>query len=100
LRVSLSYQAGTIVIKGLTHIPFAKIDPRTNTLRAQALHYSTILDYLRESGTIYDDFVLDVIPSPHFTATNLSLRDYQQKALDRWIKADMKGCVVLPTGAG
>jgi superfamily II DNA or RNA helicase len=100
LRVTLNYHAGTIVIKGLSHIPFAKIDPRTNTLRAQALHYSNILDYLRESDTIYDDFVLDVIPSPHLAVTNLSLRDYQQKALDRWIKADMKGCVVLPTGAG
>jgi superfamily II DNA or RNA helicase len=30
----------------------------------------------------------------------LSLRDYQQKALDNWLRAGLRGCVVLPTGSG
>jgi superfamily II DNA or RNA helicase len=33
-------------------------------------------------------------------ATNISLRDYQHKALDRSIRVGMKGCIVLPTGSG
>src|SRR5690349_15550676 len=31
---------------------------------------------------------------------NLSLRDYQQRALNNWDKAGKRGCVVLPTGSG
>jgi superfamily II DNA or RNA helicase len=100
LKVSLTYDRGTIQIKGLAHIPFATIDPRTNSLRAQALQYSNIIDYLRESGIEYSDYVLDLVPSPYMKATNLSLRDYQQKAFGRWNKVGMKGCIVLPTGSG
>ena len=57
LRTSLKYDGGTILIKSIAHIPFATIDPRTNSLRAQALHYSNILSYLDESSLQYDDFV-------------------------------------------
>ena len=98
--VLLLYDRGTIVIKGLMHIPFATQDPRTNSLRAQALNYSDIIHYLCESGIEYTDQVLDLIPSPHLTTTDVSLRDYQQKALNRWVKVGMRGCIVLPTGAG
>ena len=105
LKASLYYDGGTIVIRGLAHIPYATLDPRTTSnsksnTRAQALHYSNIIGYLRESAIDYDDFVLDLIPSPHLAAAKLSLRDYQEEALKRWIKAGMKGCIVLPTGSG
>ncbi|MGA7370235.1 MAG: DEAD/DEAH box helicase family protein [Nitrososphaeraceae archaeon] len=98
--VWLSYDRGTIVIKGLMHIPFATLDPRTNFLRAQALNYYDIIHYLRESNIEYTDQVFELIPSPHFTMKDVSLRDYQQKALNRWITVGMRGCIVLPTGAG
>ena len=101
LKVSLTYDRGTIIIKGLAHIPFAIVDPRTNSLRAQAMQYSNIINYLHESDIeCSGDYVLDLVPSPDLKATNLSLRDYQQKALDRWTRVGMKGCIVLPTGAG
>jgi hypothetical protein len=101
LKVSLTYDRGTIIIKGLAHIPFAIVDPRTNSLRAQAMQYSNIINYLHESDIeCSGDYVLDLVPSPDLKATNLSLRDYQQEALDRWTKVGMKGCIVLPTGAG
>ncbi len=118
-RTVLTYENGSILIKGgISHIPYASFDPRTNSLRAQALYYQNILDYLKLSEVEYDDsHVLDLIPSPNITLdqshdvgsdnnTNndrhesLSLRDYQHKALDNWIKAGKKGCIVLPTGAG
>jgi superfamily II DNA or RNA helicase len=98
--ICLSYDRGTIVIKGLMHIPFATLDPRTNFLRAQALNYHDIIRYLRESDIEYADNVFELVPSPHFTVKDISLRDYQQKALNRWIKVGMRGCIVLPTGAG
>jgi superfamily II DNA or RNA helicase len=98
--VWLSYDRGTIVIRGLMHIPFATLDPRTNSLRAQALNYYDIIRYLRESDIEYTDQVFELIPSPHFIVKDVSLRDYQQKALNRWKKVGMRGCIVLPTGAG
>ena len=100
IRARVYYDNGTIVIKGIGHIPFATLDPRTSALRAQALHYSNIIEYMKSSDIEYEDQVLDLIPSPHLEAKDLVLRDYQQKALNSWIKAAMKGCIVLPTGAG
>jgi superfamily II DNA or RNA helicase len=122
-RTVLTYDNGSIVIRGgISHIPFASFDPRTNSLRAQALYYQNILDYLDQSEIEYDDsHVLDLIPSPNITLDQnnigsnsvnsennpnnnphnpISLRDYQQKALDMWIKAGKRGCIVLPTGSG
>src|ERR687883_399534 len=122
-RTVLTYDSGSIIIRGgISHIPYASFDPRTNSLRAQALYYQNILNYLNQSEIEYDDsHVLDLIPSPNITldennsgsnyvnsdnnANNnphnpISLRDYQQKALDMWIKAGKRGCIVLPTGSG
>jgi superfamily II DNA or RNA helicase len=100
LKTSLSYHGGTVIIKGLAHIPFATVDPRTNLLRAPALHYSNIICYLEESGIDYNDSVMDLIPSPLFVTGYVSLREYQKKALEKWVKVGMKGCIVLPTGSG
>jgi superfamily II DNA or RNA helicase len=144
LKAILRYDRGTIVIDGLAHIPFATLDPRTNVLRAQAMYYSDIVEYLKQSRIEYDDRVLEektmTLPFDHhhlllrrrqinhneqdyndnddnkssssksFAVNNnndlpqslssLSLRDYQQKAFDNWVKAGLRGCVVLPTGSG
>jgi len=100
LKTSLSYHGGTVIIRGLAHIPFATVDPRTNLLRASALHYSNIINYLEESGIDCNDSVMDLIPSPLFVTTDVSLREYQKRALEKWVEAGMKGCVVLPTGSG
>lgn len=96
----LHYDNGTIVIRGINHIPFATFDPRTNALRAMAMYHRDIIEYLKSSDIEYDDQVLDLIASPYLKASGIKLRDYQQKALSSWIEAGMKGCIVLPTGAG
>lgn len=57
LKVTLKYDRGTIVIEGLAHLPFATLDPRTNVLRAQAIYYSDIVRYLKQSGVDYQDRV-------------------------------------------
>ncbi len=121
LKATLTYDKGTIVIRGLAHIPFATLDPRTSVLRAQALYYPNIIEYMRNSGIEFNDYVFsDAIPSPGYdrghqqkehnsdkkgvpTSSSYSailLRDYQQKALDNWINARMRGSIVLPTGSG
>ena len=104
LKAALTYDKGTIVIRGLAHIPFAILDPRTNVLRALALHYSHIIDYLKQSGIQYSDDVLSeetmMLSSSLSSSSPLSLREYQQRALDNWLRAGLRGCVVLPTGSG
>jgi superfamily II DNA or RNA helicase len=106
LKATLTYDKGTIVIRGLAHIPFAILDPRTNVLRALALHYSNIIEYLKQSGIEYSDHVLSeetMMLSSSLSSSSsspLSLRDYQQRALDNWLRAGLRGCVVLPTGSG
>src|SRR5215208_269223 len=105
LKAGLRYDNGTILVTGTAHIPFASIDPRTKDLRAQALYYQNIVEYLKQSDIICNDYVLDLIPSPNILIDDkknihLTLRDYQQKALDNWTKAGKRGCIVLPTGSG
>jgi superfamily II DNA or RNA helicase len=104
LKATLTYDKGTIVIRGLAHIPFAILDPRTNVLRALALHYSNIIEYLKQSDIEYADHVLSeetmMISSSLSSSSPLSLRDYQQRALDNWLRAGFRGCIVLPTGSG
>src|SRR5215217_4697855 len=105
LKAGLRYDNGTILVTGIAHIPFASVDPRTKDLRAQALYYQNIVEYIKQSDIVCNDYVLDLIPSPNILIDNkkniqLTLRGYQQKALDNWTKAGKRGCVVLPTGSG
>jgi len=105
LKAGLRYDNGTILVTGIAHIPFASVDPRTKDLRAQALYYQNIVEYIKQSDIVCNDYVLDLIPSPNILIDNkkniqLTLRGYQQKALDNWTKASKRGCVVLPTGSG
>lgn len=104
LKATLTYDKGTIVIHGLAHIPFAILDPRTNVLRALALHYSNIIEYLKQSGIDYSDHVMSndtmLLSASLSSSSPLSLRDYQQRAVDNWLRAGLRGCVVLPTGSG
>ncbi|MBO8180656.1 MAG: DEAD/DEAH box helicase [Archaeoglobus sp.] len=92
------YDKGTIVIKGNVHVPHAKFDSRSGTYRALAYRYRDIIEYLERNGIDFIDNALDPIPTPYFDA-EISLRDYQEKALERWL-IDKRGCVVLPTGSG
>jgi len=92
------YDRGTIVIKGDVHVPHAKFDSRSGTYRALAFRYRDIIEYLESNGIEFIDNALNPIPTPYFDA-EISLRDYQEKALERWL-IDKRGCIVLPTGSG
>ena len=101
-RPKLFFDRGTIRIEnsGLVRIPGTKYDERTNSLRSHGLNYPEIVEYLKKSELDFADNVPDFIPSPVFQITGLELRDYQRQAMQNWEKASMKGCVILPTGAG
>jgi hypothetical protein len=58
IKAALKYDNGTILITGsIAHIPFATVDPRTNLLRAQALYNQNIVEYLKESVIVCDDYI-------------------------------------------
>ncbi|HEX7207045.1 MAG TPA: hypothetical protein VF233_02610 [Nitrososphaeraceae archaeon] len=58
IKAALRYDNGTILITGsIAHIPFATVDPRTNLLRAQALYYQNIVEYLKQSEIVCDDYI-------------------------------------------
>ena len=101
-KIILYYDKGSIVISGINQIPYSVIDPRTNQLRALALHYQDIITYLQNSGIQYEDNVMELIPIQNLRIENinLSLRAYQKKAIENWINAGKKGCIILPTGSG
>lgn len=101
-KVILSYDKGSIIISGINQIPYSVIDPRTNQLRALALNYQDIITYLQNSGIQYEDNVMELIPikTLRIENINLSLRPYQTKAIENWITAGKKGCMILPTGSG
>ena len=96
--IVLRFDRGNIIAKGGT-IPHSSYDARTSTFRASALHYKEIVEHLKLSGVGYLDEALDALSCPGLSS-DITLRDYQQKALEAWRAAGRRGVVVLPTGAG
>ncbi len=97
--MELTFNMGTIVVRGDVRLPNSTWDERSKTFRAQALHYRDIVDYLNNSGIDFIDNVLDLLPCPELQSS-IILRDYQQQALEAWILNGRRGVLVLPTGSG
>lgn len=97
--MELSFNQGTIIIRGDARIPNTTWDERSKTFRAMALYYRDITDYLKNSGISYTDNVLDLLPCPELQ-NRIVLRGYQKQSLDTWILNNKRGTIVLPTGSG
>ena len=101
--ITLFFDKGTICIKNskLHHIPQTKIDEKDEKIkRAYGLHYREIIEYFNQSSLNYIDQTPKFLASPIIQTENLSLRDYQNDAIKNWVNSQMRGCVILPTGAG
>lgn len=102
-NLELFFDKGTICIKNseLIRIPQTKFDKHDKKiLRSLGFDYQEIINYLKKNDLDFIDRVTNYISSPFFQMNSLRLRDYQQTAINRWMKSSMRGCVVLPTGAG
>ncbi|MCD1295501.1 helicase [Methanocella sp. CWC-04] len=97
--IHLTFDKGTILIKGSIKVPNSFWDKRVEAYRAQALYYRDIKTYLDASGFSYKDDVLDPVPCPELRM-NTVLRDYQDNAIAAWLRAEKWGALVLPTGSG
>ncbi len=96
---ALSFDKGTLIVRGDVKTPYANYDPRVKVFRAQALYYRDILEYFRRSDIRFEDEVFDLVPCPELKCS-VSLRGYQSEALRRWVDAGRRGVIVLPTGSG
>lgn len=108
-HIVLSFDAGTLLVEGAggVAVPHARRDERPagrsaarGALRAHAMHYAEIASYLADSGVPFEDRARDYIAHEPLVMRGLRLRPYQQRAFDNWRAASMRGCVVMPTGAG
>ena len=97
--MELTFDRGTILVKGDIRVPNSTWDERSKSFRAMALYYKEIIDFLKTSGFDFADNVLDLIPCPELQSS-VVLRDYQTQAMDAWVANDKRGIIVLPTGSG
>ncbi|MFQ5815783.1 MAG: DEAD/DEAH box helicase family protein, partial [Candidatus Hydrothermarchaeaceae archaeon] len=98
--ITLGFDRGSVVVKGDLRVPNTTWDSRAGCFRGLALYYRDIVDYLKRSGIVHYDRVLDPLPMPYLREPEFELRDYQEEALEAWSKAGRRGTIVLPTGSG
>ncbi len=101
----LDYQQGTLALRGLCCVPAGcpaggKHDPRDGALRFEACAYADVVRWLRAAGTGYED------RARLYNTLALELKvwrepfPHQREAFEAWARAQRRGLVVLPTGAG
>jgi superfamily II DNA or RNA helicase len=97
----LSYDKGTILIRGEARVPYSTWDERVRAFRAQGMYYREILEFLKKSDlSVVKDGVEDLPPCPELKCKSIGIRSYQKKALESWDRAGRRGVIVLPTGSG
>ncbi|MGI0092127.1 MAG: hypothetical protein ACREBS_10490 [Nitrososphaerales archaeon] len=63
---SISFDKGTIVVRGSHRIPNTIWDERIGAFRAPAIFYRDMLDYFKQSDLEFQDNVVGhLIPCPH-----------------------------------
>jgi superfamily II DNA or RNA helicase len=101
--IRLLYESGTIVASGASgrELPGAFVwDARTRQWRAPASAYREAILSLREAGTPHEDLASSFEKLSLESRVALAPRPYQREALAAWRRGELRGVVVLPTGAG
>ena len=103
--INLEFDSGSIVLTGpkdeLTPIlPFLTYDERIQAYRSYAYKYHDVITILENAGCSVHDNVSQFSEQNWTLKENISLRSYQQEALDSWEKSGFQGVIVLPTGVG
>src|ERR671933_1594815 len=98
--IELSYESGTLIASGdRPPEPFVW-DGRTEQWRAPAGAYREAVLTLRGSGTPYRDRAASFEKLSLESRVAMEPRPYQREALGAWRRGELRGVVVLPTGAG
>lgn len=104
---TLDFQNGTLLLTGMPRERVMKAfpagpfvwDPRAGAWRADAIHYCSVVEKLRQINALWEDKVRRWSrvrwPKPEL----VTLRPEQQEAVTAWAK-HRRGCIVMPTGTG
>ncbi len=99
--IELRYDSGTLIASGEAPPPEPFVwDGRTRQWRAPANAYRNTMLGLRGSGTPHEDRAARFEKLSLESRVSLEPRPYQRAALAAWRRKDLRGVVVLPTGAG
>ena len=103
--VNLEFDAGSILLSGPRDelepvLPIVTYDERIQAYRSCANNYWEIRKTLNAAKTSVNDNVAACGRFNCTLSTCLTLRSYQNEALDAWEKCDFRGVIVLPTGVG
>jgi superfamily II DNA or RNA helicase len=101
----LAFDGGTLIVSGaapdlLASLPGCQLDPRSDTIRAEARCYRAVVEHLRRQGIAYRDEARAYQPTPWPLRTSRDPFPHQTEALETWWEAGGRGVVVLPTGTG
>lgn len=99
--MELSFDRGTLLLRGLSSHPGWEFDQRTGCLRAHAVHYRDARAALNVEPR---RALRDTVRVPPRVAwpkvERVELRAEQAQALSAWESAGGRGLVVMPTGTG
>jgi len=103
-RVSIRFDRGTLVVDDPSGLEVERIrglfwDPRTGVFRAPPWLRQTVADELRAHGV---EVVIEQQGqhAPPAAWKEITLRSYQEAAVDAWLLSNRQGVIVLPTGSG
>ena len=103
--MKLNFDAGSLLLTGdtsaITQSPPASLiyDQRVDAWRAPAHRYSELKKQLSHVEA-FDDEVFSSAKLQVPESWDITLRDYQQQAVDSWQANHGQGLVILPTGVG
>lgn len=98
--IELFYDSGTLTATGQNPPEPFVLDSRTNQWRAPASAYRDVVLNLRESGVAHKDNAASFEKLSLESRIGMEMRPYQKEALAAWRANELRGVVVLPTGAG
>ncbi len=99
--VELSFNRGTLLLRGVRSRPGWEFDPRVGCLRTHAIDYASArAGLLREFGPRFRDNLRAAVRVHWPRIEPIELRPEQSAAVAAWEAAGGRGLVVMPTGTG
>lgn len=106
--VDLTFVSGTLVIQGVSGADltawFASdlwvFDSRIGAFRCDACHYVSVVRELRSQRLTLNDTIGTFREVPWRADDKTQLRPEQVDAVEAWVNAGQRGCIVMPTGTG
>ena len=106
--VSLNFAAGTLLLTGIPtglladwfqRVPWV-YDARVNASRCDAMYCDHVLTELRRRQIQFEAQLPEARRVPWKSEPICELRSEQTAAVDAWLQAGERGCIVMPTGTG